>query len=189
MVMLCMMPMLGRLSATCRLYFEAPELAGIIICVSVRYSRDTCTRPQCVSAELALLRWPLGVVIPARTPARICSLHDVQQKAMVEGCKVILAENLALGEVCHRAGPPASWQAACRLAHLILIITHTQPRHRRLCSFTLSIMPIQVLCIFESLLRCLKGQNLQHMLFALTSVAIPAGAHVNGAWSVRKGLQ
>lgn len=62
MVMLCMMPMLGRLSATCRLYFEAPELAGIIICVSVRYSRDTCARPQCVSAELALSRWPLGVV-------------------------------------------------------------------------------------------------------------------------------
>ena len=33
--------MLGRMSATCRLYFEVPELAGMMCCVSVRYRSDT----------------------------------------------------------------------------------------------------------------------------------------------------
>ena len=37
-----MMPMLGRMSATCRLDLEVPELAGMMCCVSVRYRRDTC---------------------------------------------------------------------------------------------------------------------------------------------------
>ena len=40
--MLCMMPMLGRTSATCKLYFEDPALTGIMCCASDRYRRDTC---------------------------------------------------------------------------------------------------------------------------------------------------
>ena len=49
------------------------------------------------------------------------------------------------------------------LSHLILIISHIKAGHRGLCPLTLSIMPIQVLCIFLCLFCCLQCQDLHHV--------------------------